>query len=232
MEPILFYGVPSGCSFGSIVALEWLGIPYKLSRIEMPGEVQSDVFRRINLVGETPSLMTAEGRVISESMAILNHLGQHGIEKGLSFAQGTPGFDCLNQMLAFLNTSLFSGFGPLWYSLEHDMPAPAKQALRDYATANLLKVHANLEKMIGDKDWLLGDKPTLADGYFYGIARWTKYHDVIDRKDYPKVQRLFDRLDREPAVQFAHAIERGEDIRGNGGFKGHISLEDVLSIRL
>ena len=24
MTPILFYGVPSGCSFGSIVALEWL----------------------------------------------------------------------------------------------------------------------------------------------------------------------------------------------------------------
>ena len=36
MEPVLFYGVPSGCSFGSIVALEWLGIPYKLCRIDMP----------------------------------------------------------------------------------------------------------------------------------------------------------------------------------------------------
>ncbi|MCR7705994.1 glutathione S-transferase, partial [Pseudomonas aeruginosa] len=35
MEPVLFYGVPHGCSFGSIVALEWLGRPYRLCRIEM-----------------------------------------------------------------------------------------------------------------------------------------------------------------------------------------------------
>ena len=40
MTPILFYGVPSGCSFGSIVALEWLRQPYHLCRIDMPGQVQ------------------------------------------------------------------------------------------------------------------------------------------------------------------------------------------------
>ena len=35
MEPVLFYGVPGGCSLASIIALEWLGQPYKLCRIEM-----------------------------------------------------------------------------------------------------------------------------------------------------------------------------------------------------
>ncbi len=46
-------------------------------------------------------------------MAILNHLGARGIGKGLSYAQGTAGFDRLNQVLAFLNTSFFAAFGPL-----------------------------------------------------------------------------------------------------------------------
>jgi len=36
MNPILFYGVPEGCSFGAIVALEWSGLPYQLCRIQMP----------------------------------------------------------------------------------------------------------------------------------------------------------------------------------------------------
>jgi glutathione S-transferase len=35
MQPVLFYGVPQGSSFGSIVALEWLEQPYQLCRIEM-----------------------------------------------------------------------------------------------------------------------------------------------------------------------------------------------------
>ncbi|MFZ5671380.1 MAG: glutathione S-transferase family protein [Pseudomonadota bacterium] len=230
MTPILFYGIPSGCSFGSIVALEWLGQPYRLSRIQMPEVVQSEVFRRINPVGETPSLKTEDGRIISESMAILNHLGARGIDKGLGFKQGTAEFDRHNQRLAFLNTSFFNAFSPLWYALEHDTMKPdEKQALRNYGAATVAKAHRELEKMLDKNTWLAGDRRTLADAYFIGIARWTKYHDVIDRKDYPAVQALFERLENDPAVKFAHAIERGEDVKGAGGFAGHVSLEQALN---
>jgi glutathione S-transferase len=229
MPPILFYGVPSGCSFGSIVALEWLGKPYRLSRIDMPEVVQSDAYRRINPVGETPSLLTEARRIISESMAILNHLGSSGIEKGLSFKQGTASFDRLNQTLGYLNTSFFNSFSPLWYTLEHEMKPEAKQALRAYGAANVVKVHGELEKMLGRGPWLLGDQRTLADAYFVGIARWTKYHDVVDRKDYPGLQGLFERLEDDPAVKFAHAIEHGEDAKSAGSFLGHVSLETALS---
>lgn len=227
MEPILFYGVPSGCSFGSIVALEWLGEPYRLSRIEMPEVVQSEAYRRLNPVGETPTLMTADGRLISESMAILNHLGARGIDKGLAFAQGSAGFDRLNQALAFLNTTFFNAFSPLWYALEHGIEGAERDALRAYGAAKVAKAHADLEAMLGSQDWLLGNR-SLADAYFIGIARWTKYHDVVDRRDYPGLQRLFERLEADPAVQFAHAIERGEPARSSGGFRGEVSLEDAL----
>lgn len=228
MVQTLMYGVPSGCSFGSIVALEWLGEPYRLCRIEMPEGVQTDAFHRINPVGETPTLVTATGERISESMAVLNHLGARGIGKGLSYAQGTPGFDRLNQVLAFLNTSFFAAFGPLWYALEHGFEGSDKDALRAYGAAKVAKAHADLERMLGDKDWLLGDRPTLADAYFAGIARWTKYHDVVDRRDYPGLQRLFERLEADPAVGFAHAIERGEPAISVGSFMGEVSLGEVL----
>lgn len=230
MTPILFYGIPSGCSFGSIVALEWLGEPYRLSRIQMPEVVQSEVFRRINPVGETPSLKTSDGNIVSESLAIMNHLGARGIARGIGFEQGTADFDRLNQRLAYLNTSFFNAFSPLWYSLEHDTLGPGeKQALRAYGAANVAKAHRELEKMLGKNPWLLGDQRTLADAYFIGIARWTKYHDVVDRKDYPALQTLFERLENDPAVKFAHAIERGENVQGSGGFAGHVGLEQALN---
>jgi len=231
MVQTLMYGVPSGCSFGSIVALEWLGEPYRLCRIEMPEVVQSDAYRQINPIGETPTLVTATGERISESMAILSHLGARGISKGLSYAQGTPGFDRLNQVLAFLNTSFFASFGPLWYALEHGVEGPDKDALRAYGAAKVTKAHADLERMLGEKDWLLGDRRTLADAYFIGIARWTKYHEVVDRRDYPGLQRLFERLEADPAVRFAHAVERGEPAISVGRFMGEVSLDDVLRQR-
>jgi glutathione S-transferase len=228
MVQTLMYGIPSGCSFGSIVALEWLGEPYRLCRIEMPAVVQSEAYRRINPIGETPTLVTATGERISESMAILHHLGVRGIGKGLSFAQGTPGFDRLNQVLAFLNTSFFAAFGPLWYALEHGVEGSDKDALRAFGAAKVAKAHADLGGSLGDKKWLLGDRRTLADAYFIGIARWTKYHDVVDRRDYPGLQRLFEKLEADPAVRFAHAIERGETAVSGGRFLGEVTLDDVL----
>jgi glutathione S-transferase len=225
--PILFYGVPSGCSFGSIVALEWLQQPYRLCRIEMPEVVSSDAYRRINPVGETPTL-SSSGELISESMAVLNHIGARGIDRKLGFAQGTPEFDRLNRMLAFLNTSFFNAYAPLWYALEHGSDAKGKQVLTAYARANVQKAHANLSAMLGDQPWLLGEHRTLADAYFIGIARWNEYHQVVDRNDYPNLQRLYERLEADPAVAFAHAIEDGRAAESAGGFVGELSLDMAL----
>ena len=84
--------------------------------------------------------------------------------------------------------------------------------------------------MLGEGPWLLGARRTLADAYFVGIARWTRYHDVIDRSEYPAVERLFQRLGNDPGIRFAHAIEAGEAARGSGGFRGEVSLDEALGL--
>lgn len=229
MKPILFYGVPSGCSFGSIVALEWLAIPYQLCRIDMPEVVSGDDYKRINPVAETPSLMTETGTVISESMAILNHLGARAGETGLAFSQGSDEFDRLNQMLGFLNTALFNAYAPLWFALEHGSQGEEKRALTGYGRVQAEKAHSDLEAMLGGKPWLLGGHRTLADAYFIGIARWNEYHDLVDRRDYPGLQRLYEKLTADPAVVFAHAIEQGRPAVSAGGFAGEVGLDDALA---
>ncbi|MDH5834781.1 hypothetical protein [Luteimonas kalidii] len=42
------------------------------------------------------------------------------------------------------------------------------------------------------------------------------------------MQRLLDRLQADPAVVFAHAIERGEAATGEGGLLGHVMLVQAL----
>lgn len=231
MSPILFYGVPEGCSFGSIVALEWLGQPYRLCRVQMPDEVSSDRFAPVNPVGETPTLMTADGRLLSESAAILNHIAHLGIANGLGFAQGTAEFDRFNQVLAFLNTSFFSSFGPFWYALEHAQGEASKAALHAFGRDQVAKVHQNLDRVLEGRNWLSGvDKPGIADAYFAGIARWNDFHQAVDRSNYPNVARLYDRLQQEPAVRFAHAIEEEREARSAGGFEGHVTLDEALAL--
>lgn len=231
MDPILFYGVPEGCSFGSIVALEWLGRPYRLCRIDMPGTVSGDDYRHINPVGETPTLLTEGGALVSESMAILNHIGANAVGTGLAFAQGSPDFDRLNAMLAFLNTSFFDAFSPLWHALEHAAEGAEKDVLTAYGRGRVEKAHDALERLLGGRDWLLGgDRPTLADAYFAGIARWADFHRAVDRRAWPGLDRLYRRLQNDPAVRFAHAVEEGGPARSAGGFRGHVTLDEALTL--
>jgi glutathione S-transferase len=227
MDPILFYGVPEGCSFGSIVALEWSGRRYRLCRIEMPGVVSGSDFKRLNPIGETPALMTEAGETISESVAILHHIAARSPSP---LAPLSREFDQVTQSLGFLNTTFFSAFSPLWYIVEHEPNAAEREVFTVYGTAKVRQAHEHLERMLADRDWLAGSKRSVADAYFAGIARWADFHRVADRRDYPRVSRLYERLQEDPAVRFVHAIEHEEPAASSGGFAGHVTLPEALAL--
>ncbi len=228
MHPILFYGVPEGCSFGSIVALEWSGLPYQLCRIEMPTVVSSEAYHRINPVAETPSLRTVAGGQVNQSMAILHHIGARSPESGLVPPQGTPEFDSFNEVLAFLNTDFFEAFSPLWYAMEHGLADEEQRVLTAMGHHKVRKVHADLEQMLGKNPWLAGAQRTAADAYFMGIARWNDFHQVLDRREFPALHAHQERVQAEPGVRFAQAVEHGEDAQSVGAFRGHVTLDEVL----
>lgn len=228
MEPVLFYGVPQGCSFGSIVALEWLGAPYRLSRVEMPGEVQGPAFARINPVRETPALMLDDGRVVTESAAILAALTARDPGHRLGAAQGTADFDRLNQAMSYLTTTYFAAFSPLWTAYEMADDPPVQAMLRRLGREQVAKAHGQLDAMLEGRDWLAGDRRTVADAYFAGIVRWAAYHEAGDLAGHPRIAAFVARLEADPGVAFARAIEAGEEPVGSGGFRGHVALADLV----
>ena len=86
MEPILVYGFPAGSSMGLVAALEWLGKPYRLCRVDMLGEMREPSYARINARHETPVLITDAGAPLSETMAIAAWLEARDDERRISFA--------------------------------------------------------------------------------------------------------------------------------------------------
>jgi glutathione S-transferase len=185
------------------------------------------LYARINPVRETPALVLENGTVLTESAAILQNIAARGIAQGLGFAQGTLEFDRLNQRLAFLNTTFFSSFAPLWRAYEMEENPPVQNMLRDLGRSLVAKAHAQLDAMLANQEWLVGDQRTVADAYFVGLARWANYHRAIKQGDYPNVLRLFERLEADPAVKFAHAIEDERPAKSAGGFRAHLTLEEL-----
>src|SRR3954466_10858471 len=163
MDPILLYGFPMGSSMGLVGALEWLGRPYRLCRVDMLGEMLSPSYARINPRHETPALITDEGDVLTETMAIAAWLEARDTERRISFDPLSPQADRMHQLMAFVNTGFTGSFGPLWAAMEMEASDPAMQsALREWGRDGVIKRHDRLEEMIGESTFLVGDRPTLA----------------------------------------------------------------------
>jgi glutathione S-transferase len=161
VEPILVYGFPAGSSMGLVAALEWLGKPYRLCRVDMLGEMRDPSYARINARHETPALITDAGRVLTETMAIAAWLEARDSERRISFAPLSPEADRMHQLMGFVNTGFTGAFSPLWVAMEMAKPNPQLQAsLREFGAARVIERHDKLEAMIGDHPFLTGKRPT------------------------------------------------------------------------
>lgn len=230
MEPLLAYGHPLGSSMGLIAALEWLGQPYRLTRIDMLGEMREPPYLALNPRVETPVLVTPDDEIITETMAILDWIAKRDTERRISFDPDTPEWRRLLQIAAFINTGFTGAFSAYWVALEMDAPEPAYQgALRRFGREAVHERHRKLETLMGDTPYLLGDHPTLADGIFIGIARWADFHQAVTPGAYPGIDALKARLNADPAVVYATAIEDGEQPVGTGAMKGQVPLADLLA---
>jgi len=229
MEPVLLYGFPAGSSMGLVAALEWLGKPYRLSRVDMFGEMREPYYKRINPRVETPALVTDVGDVLTETMAIAAWLEARDTERRISFDPRSREADRMHQLMGFINTGFTGAFGPLWAAREMQPPNPPMQAaLKEWGGEGVIERHDRLEEMIGDTRFLIADHPTLADGILIGVARWLDFHEVADKTRWPKLATLRNRIKADPAVIYATALENGEMQSGKGACIGHIELTEVI----
>lgn len=229
MEPILLYGFPAGSSLGVVAAFEWLGRPYRLCRVDMLGEMRDPSYARINARHETPVLVTDAGHPLSETMAIAAWLEARDTQRRISFNPLSQEADRMHQLMAYVNTGFTGAFSPLWTAMELADPDPVYQAaLRRAGREAVIERHDKLEAMIEQTPYLVGDRPTLADALFVGVARWLDIHEVTDRERWPKLSALRRRLEADPAVAYATALEDGRDAPGSDACLGHVSLRDVI----
>lgn len=229
MEPILIYGFPAGSSMGLVAALEWLGKPYRLCRVDMLGEMREPAYARLNARHETPALVADDGRLITETMAIGHWFAARDTERRISFDPTSPAADRMVQLMAYINTGFTGAFSPLWSALEMETPDPVLQdALRRWGREAVIERHDKLEAMLGEAPYLAGDRPTLADGVLIGVARWLDYHEVAPADRWPRIAAIRRRLEADPGVRFATALENGETPKGSGAFKGHVPLAEVI----
>jgi glutathione S-transferase len=196
------YFSPAYCSLAVHIALREAQLPFTLAQVDTVAARVADGgdFRAVNPRGYVPVLELEDGSRHTEVAALLQHVGDAAPASGLMPAFGSrERFEVL-QWLTFISSELHKSFSP-W--LFHKETADStRKAVKDKITQRL----GDLEQRLADRDWLVGDRFSVADAYAFTIVRWAPMI-AMSLKAFPRVEAYLARVEQRPAVRAALVAE-------------------------
>jgi glutathione S-transferase len=196
----LYYS-PGACSLSPHIALQESGLAFEAIAAPTKTHKLPDGtdYYTINPLGYVPLLVLDDGRQVREGPAILQYIADQVPAKALAPANGTFERYKLQEWLNFIGTELHKGFSPLFTP---GMPDEAKTIAKTRLISRLQWVDGELAKSA----YLMGDAFTVADGYLFTVAGWTK-HVGIDISGLANLGAFMAKVGARPAVQSAMRAE-------------------------
>jgi glutathione S-transferase len=194
-KPMKLYFAPGTCSMSPQIVAAEAGIPVDLVKVDIHTHKLADGadYFAINGKGPVPALGLDDGSVLTEGPVIVQYLADKAPATGLAPSAGTLERYRLQEWLNYLTSEIHKTLGTLF-----DKSTPAD--FRAITLERLGKKFAWIEKQLGTKPYLTGDKFSVADAYLFTLLTW---HDwlKIDLKQWPVLQQFFDRVKARPKVK-------------------------------
>ena len=124
----------------------------------------------VNPLGQVPSLVLPDGRVMTESLAIIHFVDDRSPHAGLIPRKGDPLRETFYRWATFIVAALY----PTWtYGDEPAkwVPEEAAKKLRESTDEHRKGLLRQLEAAAG-KPWFLGEHFSAIDLYFASMSRW------------------------------------------------------------
>jgi glutathione S-transferase len=200
----LYYS-PGACSLAPHIALRETGCEFVLEKVDMrTKQTQSGTrFSTINPKEYVPALQLDNGEILTEVAAVLQYIADVKPESGLAPPAGKMPRYRLQEWLNFISSELHKGFAPLF---RPDAP----EQVKTQAKTRLQTRFDLVARQLGDRQFLLGDRFTVADVYLYTILGWTGFAG-LDRTQWSGLQAYYERIHKRPAVQAARKAEGLKD---------------------
>ncbi|WP_245408744.1 glutathione S-transferase family protein [Variibacter gotjawalensis] len=208
---VTLYALPGACSLASHIALEWVvaaepAIEDQVRVVMMPRDTfPTPQFRAKVAVPTVPALETSDGAIITESLAVLLHITDRFPKAELGPRQGHYR-DELHRLLSFMASTAHPSFQMLWRPERFSDDPVAHASIKRQAVTRLTRVFSHLDSALGDGEWLLGSKPSVADFYLFVLGRWGQRLDDATH-NYPNCWRVTEALSRSAIVHRVLARE-------------------------
>jgi glutathione S-transferase len=202
LEPITLWGHDSGPNAWKVaMILEELNVPYTYKIIEFP-DMKKEPYESINPNGRVPAIEDPNtGVTLWESGAIIEYLVEtYDKQHNISFASGSKENYEAKQWLYYQVSGQGPYFGQaVWFTLFHPEKLPS--AVDRYLN-EIRRVSGVLDRVLQDKDFLVGGKFSYADAAFVmGYAIMFLFADRVNLKtDFPFLNAWLERLKARPAI--------------------------------
>jgi glutathione S-transferase len=195
------YFSPGSCSLSPHIALRESGLAFEIEQVDLRLKklASGGDWLAINPKGQVPALALDHGGVLTEGVAIIQYVADHATGSQLAPKNGTLERYRLQEWLNFIATELHKSFSPLY---RPTTPDAYKTILRQALGAKFAIVDAHL----AERQFMLGDHFTVADGYLYVMLRWAKTLG-LDLAARENLAEFHQRVEARPKVQEALRAE-------------------------
>lgn len=157
------YFSPGACSLASHIALVEGGVGHEAVKVDLASHTTQDGedFRAISPRGYVPAIVDDGIGLLTENPAVLTYIA----DKTGTLPAG-PDFYHLLEWLGYIGTEIHGGYHPLFGRDSEDRQARARETLASK--------YAMVVKLMEGREWLVGDRPTVADNYLFVTLLWAR----------------------------------------------------------
>ena len=194
----LYYS-PGACSLAPHIAMREAGIPVELSKVDLKAkQYDGGDYKQVNGKGYVPAVATDAG-VLTEAPVILQYIADQKPEAGLAPKAGSMERYRLQEWLNFITSEMHKGMGNFFN------PALTEEWRK--AVTDRLGIRMDwLAKQLEGKQYLMGDKFSVADAYLFTILNWAA-PSKFDMTKWPAIVDYHKRVGARPKVQEALKAE-------------------------
>ena len=194
----LYYS-PGACSLAPHIAMREAGIPVELSKVDLKAkQYEGGDYKQVNDKGYVPAIATDAG-VLTEAPVILQYIADQKPDAGLAPKAGSMERYRLQEWLNFITSEMHKGMGNFFN--------PALTDEWRKAVTDRLGIRMDwLARQLEGKQYLMGDKFSVADAYLFTILNWAA-PSKFDMSKWPAITDYHKRVGSRPKVQEALKAE-------------------------
>lgn len=194
------YYAPGACSLAAHITAREARVPVDLVRVDLKAHrTQSGAdYYGVNPRGYVPAIQLDDGTLLTEVAALVQFLADKTPAAGLLPPTGSMDRLHVQEWLTYIGTELHKTFAWLF----HPLPEEMKKIVRD----KVAKRFAELDRHLSSRQYLFGDRFSVADAYAFTIVNWSNFL-AFDLKPYLHLSTFMARVAARPKVQEALKAE-------------------------